>query len=815
MFSAFLPRRLWLLLGLAVFGLSGCPAAPAAASPSAPVPAAAPLPWDSGAQGAFVTSLCRDLQGRVWIGTEGQGVWRYDPAAPKDKPYTHFTTQDGLGDNNAYALICDRKGRVWVGTLNHGVSVYNGKAWKIYLPPNGPLGLRVFALAASPVNGDVWIATEAGLTRYSLAHDNWMDYTRGDGLPTDAATALAFDAKGVLYVGTQADGIAIGAPASGYHAWRVVSGPARMPNAPTGTGLQSGLINCLLVARSGAVYAGTTTGLARSADGGKTWHYTRGADWRDKVNGLYHGPKPVETAAPVPLLLEDYVTCLAEDRAGHLLVGHRQQGLEVRDPKTGARLFPGPKDAPAGAFVTALLPRQSPSVLMGDYGNGLVQSALPEAANAPVQASSKAVAVGIAPLPSPAQPPTLAELNRLWKQMVSVAPNPQELTPHVTALADDWLTEGNWLGRYGRYWACFPALFHPIPVDYLWGAGWQPVDYDLTTGANHGPADTLRYWLETRYTTEAHCLELPPTYLHSRVLKGYTTWEVNRRDTSVDDHGETYPMSLDGPHIYATVTVPPGLYFLSLYFFTRQDFMTGRRDYRLSIRAHSGSGLEDVAAFDAQPEWARGRVRQNFGGVWKRFLVRGPVALTVQVNRNNSWNTELDGVMLDLVDEDPAPYFQTVEHWNARETQREKERQRLASQWPLASRRFQPAASEAEAANRLFDALQEKRLTNSTWWATEGRRCYAPLLRWYAAVARQPASGSRTRLFQRQAACYYQIGQYGAWEDLQKAAGQTSARDIEKSLRWDSVTDSYSGLGYEVVTTHLAEKISHKESRSR
>jgi len=30
----------------------------------------------------FVTCLCRDRQGRVWIGTEDEGVWCYDPAAP-------------------------------------------------------------------------------------------------------------------------------------------------------------------------------------------------------------------------------------------------------------------------------------------------------------------------------------------------------------------------------------------------------------------------------------------------------------------------------------------------------------------------------------------------------------------------------------------------------------------------------------------------------------------------------------------------------------------------------------------------------------
>ena len=164
--------------------------------------------WDANAQGQFITSLCRDTTGHTWIGTEDQGVWRFDPSASTGRQYTHFTTKDGLGDDNAYALVCDHAGRIWAGTLNHGVSVFNGKAWRTYGPLDGPLGSRVFALAVSPQDGSVWGATEAGLFRYK--NSRWTDFTRTDGLPSDQANALAFAPDGTLYVGTQCDGIAIG-----------------------------------------------------------------------------------------------------------------------------------------------------------------------------------------------------------------------------------------------------------------------------------------------------------------------------------------------------------------------------------------------------------------------------------------------------------------------------------------------------------------------------------------------------------------------------------------------------------------------------
>ncbi len=74
----------------------------------------------------FVVSLAQDANGNVWAGTEDRGVFRYGPAAKIVAQWSNFTTKDGLGDDNAYAICADKLGRIWVGHLNHAVSVYNG-----------------------------------------------------------------------------------------------------------------------------------------------------------------------------------------------------------------------------------------------------------------------------------------------------------------------------------------------------------------------------------------------------------------------------------------------------------------------------------------------------------------------------------------------------------------------------------------------------------------------------------------------------------------------------------------------------------------
>ena len=139
-----------------------------------------------------------------------------------------------------------------------------------------------------------------------------------------------------------------------------------------------------------------------------------------------------------------------------------------------------------------------------------------------------AEASGANTLPVADAVPTLAQLNALLKETLAVAPDPLELTPHVAALADDWRTEGDWLGRYGRYWACLCACCSPY--DYLWGAGWRPIEYHLGLGENHAPGDALRYWVHWKYTDDPRVLELPPTYLDSRIERGLTDRKHGRRE---------------------------------------------------------------------------------------------------------------------------------------------------------------------------------------------------------------------------------------------------------------------------------------------
>ena len=789
--------------------------------------------WETFPQpGSFIMSLARDGAGNVWAGTEGNGVWRFNPYAVTNQ-WKQFTTKDGLGDNYAYSVAVDKQGRIWVGHLNHGVSVYNGTSWRNFDVPHGPIGERVFKIAVCPTDGDVWIGTSAGLTRYEVGKDEWKHYTKGQsgnhltpalspgpsrtgndggeggGLPSDQITAIAFDAKGNIYVGTQCDGIAMASRDSDYTDWKQAPLADQVMPTFAGFGLPSKLINDLLVASDGTIYAATDGGLAWSRDSGITWQFRRGKDFADKMRGLAGGPPKGWSAQSVPKDVppEDYVTCLAEDDAGVIWADFRHAGMLALSGYGYEELEKVSADKTGGAdFGRAILPMPDFRPWLASAGKGLLRAAEPRRLlHKTVGKPEPPEVTADAPFPTPARAPDLAELNGLLKEIAAV-PTARLTNGAVIPLEDDWRTEGQWTGRYGRFWIVLCANWSP--KNDVWGAGWE-VLYDARMGLNHAPGDSLRYWVHWLATKDNRCLEMSPTYLHSRVLKKLTTWDVDRRESEWDDHGETYPMSKDGPHIYCSLSIPAGLFYLSLYEIDPNGHDGGNRfrDYEISIRPHPGRAsldshigkttiirsFYDIVEFDQKPELAHARAHDFWGGVYKRFLVRGPAKLTIQVNRNNSMNTILPGVMLDLVDELPPPYYCTRQEWESKAP-----RNADGNAVP-----FVAATNAPEAAQRLAAALAAMPSKNETWWAENKRRFYLPLLRW------QLAEGDKTNS-PALATSFYELNRFADWEKQLHQQGITTAREIEQAQRWDGVTYSCAGLGNQMVSAyvkaHPAEK---------
>lgn len=179
----------------------------------APAPAAVPeiprfrlLGAGDGLPSTTIPALARDRAGHLWIATwdglaryDGVSfrVWRHDPADPAS-----------LAGNVVQALHIDARDRIWVATENGGLGMMDvdRRGFRHYRQAQHPQMGSDDVFAITSRGDDVWFGTFGGglhrlaadgrITRFAVAADG------EDGLPSDSVLSLAFDARGVLWIGT-------------------------------------------------------------------------------------------------------------------------------------------------------------------------------------------------------------------------------------------------------------------------------------------------------------------------------------------------------------------------------------------------------------------------------------------------------------------------------------------------------------------------------------------------------------------------------------------------------------------------------------
>jgi ligand-binding sensor domain-containing protein len=216
----------------------------------------------------WIRALLADEDGRLWIGTEADGVAVHDPASGRtqDVPY------GGPGaPPTVLALAADGAGGLWVGTAGGGLQHYTPgspllqREDAVFAGPTAPGGPgdRVMALHRAR-DGTLWLGSERGLARLPAGSRELeavafppIGRDHGPGV-ADPVQALRQMADGRLWIGTQGGRLAIAAADGSEVQW--LDGAA----AP-GAAAQ---VTALAQDRDGTVWVGRSSGVdLRTAEG--------------------------------------------------------------------------------------------------------------------------------------------------------------------------------------------------------------------------------------------------------------------------------------------------------------------------------------------------------------------------------------------------------------------------------------------------------------------------------------------------------------------------------------------------------------------
>lgn len=201
----------------------------------------------------YATSLLPASNGRVWVGTAGGGLKRFDPAT---ETFEHFLyVRDGTplaGHNTIDCLIQQPDGSILVCT-SAGLNRFDPRSGR-FEPLLPDFDEAVYDLVRTN-DGGYWLATASGLVHGRLEATEMRivrRYTTSDGLPDNNVQALATDADGRLWLSTHRQ-LTRFDPESG-----------RIRNFDASEGLpDTSFTDLLHRGASGRLYAGMENGLVR------------------------------------------------------------------------------------------------------------------------------------------------------------------------------------------------------------------------------------------------------------------------------------------------------------------------------------------------------------------------------------------------------------------------------------------------------------------------------------------------------------------------------------------------------------------------
>lgn len=141
--------------------------------------------------GVVTAGVFEDRSGAVWVGTQANGLFRYDG--------TNFEPVE-TSQAEILSMHEDREGNFWVGTGGGGLNRLRPRVLELQRQESG-LPLEVVRSICEDTGGRLWATLHNGALVWR-ERDRWQVVTTNQGWPGDSATCVTAGQAGEVWIGT-------------------------------------------------------------------------------------------------------------------------------------------------------------------------------------------------------------------------------------------------------------------------------------------------------------------------------------------------------------------------------------------------------------------------------------------------------------------------------------------------------------------------------------------------------------------------------------------------------------------------------------
>jgi ligand-binding sensor domain-containing protein/signal transduction histidine kinase/AraC-like DNA-binding protein len=267
-----------------------------------------------------VKSLFMDGKKNLWVGTNGKGLWKYNPVKEKLESKEIITSRFDMKKSNIPSITEDNEGNLWLGIFQKGILMvtdkpnhFNTFAYQQFGQKS--IGSGCIMGISEGKDGQIWVCSDSeGLFKVNVltgAIQNFPIEKVHPELRSGTFTCVCADKNGIIWLGTLLEGFIRFDPVTGqYKSFRHIQ--------ENNNSLSNDKVKCIIQDNKGLLWIGTSGGGLNRFDpvSGKFIHF-------------FNTPGDL-----VPGICNNWINTIFCDSEGLIWIGTYKR-LSIYDPGTG------------------------------------------------------------------------------------------------------------------------------------------------------------------------------------------------------------------------------------------------------------------------------------------------------------------------------------------------------------------------------------------------------------------------------------------------------------------------------------------------